>query len=428
GQKNLLLGSVAGFIVASALCGIAQSLPEMILFRTLQGALGAPLIPVSLSVMLDSLPRHKHASTMAVWGAGLMVGPLLGPIVGGWLTENLNWRWVFLLNVPIGIPALIGCWLTVPKLPHKKHRFDQFGYVLLAISLISFQLMLDRGERQEWFESIEIILEGGIALSCFLAYIIHTATSVRPLYPRELFGNSNYLIALVLIFVVGVTLFSSMALMPPMLQTLYGYPVTFAGLVLSPRGAGTMISMLLAGRLLAKIDPRLCVFIGLLLVAWSSYETARFSLEVSWVSFAVTGFVQGTGVGLVSVPVNILAFSTLPGELRPDATGLYSLTRNIGSAIGISATSTLLTRNTQISHSDLVNAMASLPNWSNSPIDVQAGLIMMNAEISRQATMIAYLDDFYLLAILALVVSPLLLFLRRPPTIDGNDREHLIME
>jgi DHA2 family multidrug resistance protein len=365
---------------------------------------------------------------MAIWGAGLMVGPLLGPIVGGWLTENLDWRWVFLLNVPIGIPALIGCWFTVPRLPHKKHRFDKFGYALLGLALVSFQVMLDRGERLDWFDSREIVLEGALAFCCTWMYVVHTATSARPLYPRELFGNSNYVIAIILIFVVGVTLFSSMALMPPMLQTLYGYPVTFAGLVLSPRGAGTMISMLAAGRLLTRLDPRLCVAIGLLLVSWSSYETAHFSLEVSWVSFAVTGFVQGIGVGLVSVPANVLAFSTLPGEFRPDATSLYSLMRNIGSAIGISITSTILSHNIQVSHSDIVSAMPPVSRWPDLPLDGQAGLAMLNAEVSRQATMIAYLDDFYLLAILAIAVGPLLLFMRRPPPVSGDDMEHMIME
>lgn len=428
GQRAVLLGSVVGFILASALCGAAQTLTEMILYRTMQGAMGAPLIPVSLSIMLDSLPKAKHASALGIWGAGLMVGPLAGPVLGGWLTENLNWRWVFLLNVPIGVPALIGCWLTIPRLPHVERRLDRFGYATLAAGLIALQLMMDRGERQDWFDSTEVILEAAVALCCGWMFVVHTVTGDRPLYPRVLFRNFTFMIATVITFVVGVTMYASMALTPPMLQTLYGYPVTFAGLVLAPRGAGTMVSMLLMGRIVHRLDPRLCAMSGLAMVAWANYETAHYSLDVSWQYFATVGAVQGLGIGFISVPMNLLAFSTLPGEYRSDATSYYALVRNMGSAIGISAVTTLLSRNAQISHSDIVSAMPPQSLWPDLPVDGMAGLAMLNREVSRQATMIAYLDDFYLLALAAIVVAPLLLLARRPRKSADEEVEPVAIE
>jgi DHA2 family multidrug resistance protein len=421
GRKRLLLASVAGFTLASALCGLASGLGQMVAFRIVQGMFGAALVPLSQSVLLDINPRERHGQAMALWGAGIMVGPIVGPALGGWLTEALNWRWVFYINLPVGLLAFLGILLSLPAAAPRRRRFDLFGFAMLAVAVGALQLMLDRGQRLDWLDSREIWIEAAVSLGAFWVFAVHTVTHPQPFVDTRMLRNRNFVSSLVFIGMIGMILLASMALLPPLLQHLMGYPTVTTGLVLAPRGVGTMISMLLVARMMKRIDARLLIGCGLVLTAWSLWDMTGFSLQMGMRPLIVTGIVQGMGLGLVFVPLSTLAFATLEPSLRTDAASLFSLVRNIGSSIGISIVSTLLARNTQISHAALGEHVT--PFKASVPVDV-AGLASMsgdealaalNAEITRQAAMIAYLDDFKLMMLVTIACLPLLLLLRRKP-------------
>ncbi len=421
GRKRVFLVSVAGFTAASALCGIAGSLEEIVLFRLIQGAFGAPLVPLSQSIILDTFPREKHGSAMAIWGVGVMIGPILGPMLGGYLTEVYSWRWVFYINLPFGVLAFLGIMMVVPRTKRdRKRRFDIFGFALLTLAIGAFQIMLDRGEYKDWFGSTEIIIEASIAVLAAYLFIVHSLTSDRPFIDLSLFGDRNFVVGLLFIFIFGGLLVTTMALMPPFLQNLVDFPVITVGVVLAPRGLGAMIGMMFVSRTIEKVDPRLLMFVGLGMVAWSLYEMTGFTNQVGIDTIVWTGSVQGFGLGLFFVPLNTVAFSTMAPRSRTEAAGVFNLMRNLGSSMGISITVSMLIRNTQINHSVIAenvtpyNAMFRAPNvpalWD---LAEPAGRAALNAEITRQAATIAYLNDFKALMFVALFSAPLLLLFRR---------------
>ncbi len=422
GRKRLFAWSVAGFTVASMLCGIATSLPEMVAFRLVQGVFGAALVPLSQAVLLDSFPKEKHGSAMAMWGVGVMIGPILGPTLGGYLTDYYDWRWVFLINLPFGILALAGILAFVPETAKDRSRpFDAFGFAFLSLAIGSLQLMLDRGEGEGWFGSTEIIVEAALAGLGLYVFLVHMFTHRRPFLEPALFRDRNFTAGLTLMFMVGVILFATMTLLPPFLQNLKGYPVVDSGLLLAPRGIGVMVMMAIVGRLVGRIDPRLLVGGGFLLAAASLWEMSLFSLDVTPWLIVKTGVIQGFGLGLIFVPLSAITFATLAPQLRNEATALFSLVRNIGSSIGISIVIALLTRNTQVNHAVLAEQVSPynplmhapwLPDaWSTA---TAAGLAALNAELTRQAAAIAYLDDFVLMMFVTLAAVPLVLLLRPP--------------
>ena len=281
GRKRLFLICIAGFTVASMLCGIATSLEEMVLFRVAQGAFGAALVPLSQAVLLDINPRERHGQAMAIWGAGLMVGPIAGPTLGGWLTDTFNWRWAFYVNLPVGIVALLGVLIFLPETKLRARRFDLVGFALLSLAVGALQMMLDRGEQLDWFSSTEILLETGLDASPALwMFVVHIVTAKEPFIELAMLKDRNFAIGLIFIFTIGIILLATMALLPPMLQNILGYPVITSGLVLAPRGVGTMISMILVGRLVQKVDARLLILAGLLLTAYSLWEMTGFSPEM----------------------------------------------------------------------------------------------------------------------------------------------------
>jgi MFS transporter, DHA2 family, multidrug resistance protein len=428
GRKRLFLISVAGFTAASLLCGIAASLEEMVIFRLAQGVFGAGLVPLSQAVLLDINPPERHGSAMAIWGAGIMVGPILGPTLGGYLTELYDWRWVFLINLPVGLVAFLGILTFVHETPRNaRSRFDLFGFAMLALAIGAFQLMLDRGELKDWFSSGEIVIEAVIAALSFYLFIAHTTTAVHPFLETRLFRDRNFVVGLVFIFIVGIILLATMALLPPMLQTLMGYPVITTGLVLAPRGVGTMIAMLVVGRLVNRIDARLLILTGLLLTVLSLWEMTGFAPEIATWDLARTGVIQGLGLGFIFVPLSTVTFATLAPSLRTEATALYSLVRNIGSSVGISVVTALLSQNIQINHATLAEnvtpfsellRMQSLPSLLNPSTPL--GLAMLDAEVNRQAAMIAYLNDFKLMMIVTLLAVPLLLAVRVTPRAESR--------
>ena len=420
GRKRVFLAAVSGFTIASMLCGAATSLNEMVVFRLLQGAFGAGLVPLSQAVLLDTYPRERHASAMAMWGVGVMVGPILGPTLGGYLTEVYNWRWVFYINLPFGLLALLGILSFVPETARDRGRpLDWFGFTLLSLAIGTLQLMLDRGQSQDWFTSGEIIIESVLSALFLYLFVVHMLTHRRPFLEPGLFRDRNFSIGLVFIFVVGIILLATLALLPPFLQNLMGYPVVTTGFVLAPRGVGTMIAMLLVGRLSGKVDPRAMILAGLCLTAVSLWEMSQFTLQVDAWSIVRTGVTQGLGLGFIFVPLSTITFATLRPQWRNEGTAMFSLMRNIGSSIGISVMVTLLARNTQANHALLsdqltpFNSALQAAGHAWAP-DTLAGMLALNSEVTRQAAAIAYLSDFRMMMWVTLLALPLLALLRKP--------------
>ncbi|MEZ5792980.1 DHA2 family efflux MFS transporter permease subunit [Albidovulum sp.] len=420
GRREVFLISVAGFVITSMACGIAWSLESMVLFRLFQGIFGAAIVPLSQTFLLDINPKERHGSAMALWGAGIMIGPIIGPTLGGWLTETLNWRWVFFINLPVGILAFLGSSAYLPRSILRLRRFDFFGFAALGLGIGALQLMLDRGGEVDWFSSAEIWIELALAVSGFWVFTVHILTSRDPFLSPRLFADRNFATSLLFIFVVGIILLASLALLPPMLAQIFGYPTTTTGLVMAPRGVGTMISMILVGRLVRVVDPRILVITGLSLAAYSLHLMTFFSPQMDDRLIIVSGVVQGLGLGLVFVPLSSLAFATLPPEFRADGTSLFSLVRNIGSSIGISIVSVFLARNVQITHSELGAALTPFnPVLKELVPGLSAGnpaaLSQIDRLVNLQALMVGYVDDFYLMMLVTLSALPLA-FLLRPPS------------
>lgn len=428
GRRPVFVVSVAGFTIASVLCGLATSLDQMVLYRLLQGVFGAPLVPLSQAVLLDSYPRERHGSAMAIWGVGVMVGPILGPTLGGWLTEYYNWRWVFFINVPIGILTIAGlmAYLT-DSARNAKASFDWTGFLLLAVAIGAFQMMLDRGENLDWFSSTEIVIEAGLAATAFYMFMVHMMTSDNPFIDPKLFADRNLSVGLIAIFIVGIILLATMALLTPFLQQVLDYPVLTAGLVMAPRGIGTMVAMMIVGRVISRIDPRLIFAFGLMLIAFTLWEMTYFTTDVSQATIIRTGVIQGLGLGFVFIPLSTITFATLDPRYRTQGTALFSLMRNIGSSIGISIVIFLLTRNTAIMHADLAGHVTPFNLGLHMPgapqlwdMTTTVGKAALNAEVTKQASIIAYGNDYLLMMYVALAALPLALLLSKPGKAPGG--------
>ncbi|HTV67769.1 MAG TPA: DHA2 family efflux MFS transporter permease subunit [Rhizobiaceae bacterium] len=433
GRRELFLISVVGFTVTSMMCGLAWSLESMVFFRVMQGVFGAAIAPLSQTFLIDITPLEGRGSAMALWGAGIMVGPIIGPTLGGWLTETLNWRWVFFINLPVGIIAFLGCASYLPKIAQRLRGFDFFGFAMLSLGVGALQLMLDRGESVDWFSSTEIWLELGLAITGFWVFGVHLLTGKEPFIDPRIFKDRNFVTSLIFMFVLGIILLSGLALMPPMLARLFNHPVITTGLVMAPRGVGTMISMILVGRLMKVVDARILVVTGLLLTAWSLHMMTGFSPQMDDWPIITSGIVQGLGFGLVFVPLSTLAFATLAPHFRTDGASLSNLIRNIGSSIGISIVTVMLTRNTQINHAELAAQITPFNPAlvAASPAAAQgnaAALSQIDALVNQQALMISYVNDFKLMMIVTLCAIPLALLLRKPriaPAAGGAPAVHM---
>ena len=421
GRKQLLMVSIAGFTVASALCGMSNSLAEIVGFRLLQGLFGASLIPLSQAVLLDVWPKEQHGSAMAIWGMGAILGPIMGPALGGWLTDNLDWRWVFYINLPVGVLALTGVMMFIAgKKQDNPRPFDFFGFGTLAVFIAAFQLMLDRGPTQDWFSSKEIWTEAIVALIAFWLFMVHSATAKHPFFDAALLRDRSFMISTFMGLFVGLLLYSSMALLPTMLETLMGYPVVTTGLVTMPRGLGAFAAMVLVGRINTKVDARLTVLAGLIFCTVAAFQMSHFSLQMDSRLVVISGVLQGLGTGLIFVPLSALAFTTLSPTLRNEGSALFTLVRNMGGSAGISVIEALQTHNSEVAHADLAQHIspsnpvlqAYLP--SQFSLSSTSGLAAFNAEVTRQSAMVAYVDDFKLLIFLSVAAMPLLLLLRAP--------------
>ncbi len=434
GLKRLFLVSIAGFTVSSVLCGMAQSLVQIVLFRVLQGLFGAALVPLSQTVLMNINPKERQGSAMAIWGVAVMAGPVLGPVLGGWLTQAFSWRYVFYINVPVGILAFFGMMTFLSDTARNATaKLDWFGFGTLSLAIAAMQVLLDRGEELDWFSSSEIVAEAIIAASAFYLFLVHTFTAREPFVRLSLFRDRNFTAGVLFIAIVGLTYYASLALQPPYLQNLMNYPIVSAGLVLGPRGIGTMGSMLIVGRLIGRVDTRLLLALGLGLTAWSFYVMTSWTPDVSQKTIVVVGIIQGIGLGFLFVPLSVVTLSTLAPERRTEGAGLYSLSRNIGSSIGISVVNSLLTRNTQVNHAEIARSVTSVNRafedltitqfWD--PVSA-AGRAALDAVVNQQARIIAYMDDYKLLMIATLAAIPLLIIFKKPPRSAAADSMHVM--
>ena len=424
GQKNVFMASIAGFTAASALCGLSNSLVEIVAARLLQGVFGAALVPLAQVVLMDINPREKQGSAMAVWGMGVMVGPILGPTLGGWLTDSYNWRWVFFINVPIGVIAAYGMWKYIRPVPGaRRMRFDTFGFATLSLSIGALQLLLDRGQQNDWLSSSETWAELLVMIFAATYFIAHTALTPadKSFLDYRLLKNTNYITGLLFIFIVGLVMYATRALTPTMLETLFDYPVATTGLVTAPAGIGTMLAMLIAGRIIGKVDLRVTLLAGFLVTAFALWQMTQYSLDLSKSDIVWPGVLQGFGIGLVFVPLSAATFATLSAGMRAQGTSIYSLVRNIGSSIGISLVQTMLTRGTVTAHAAMIERVTTAnPAWNNPAVAAAfnvaspGGAAFLESAVLRQSTMIAYIDDFWLMLFFTLAVIPLLLLLKPP--------------
>lgn len=421
GRKRVFLFTVGGFTLTSMLCGMATSIDQMVLFRVLQGCCGAALVPMAQATMLDINTRESHGKAMAMWGMGVMIGPILGPTLGGWLTESYNWRWVFYINVPLGIIAFLGMLFFMPDSERANRPFDKFGFLMLAVIIGSAQLLMDRGEHENWFESREILLYAALAGSALWMYVIHTLSTEHPFLSPTLFKDRNLMTSLVFIFFIGIILLATMALLPPYMQNLMGYPVLDVGIIMAPRGVGTMIAMMIVGKLSNKLDARALILFGLACTATSLYTMTGFDTYVPPQTIVWTGMLQGFGLGFIFVPLSTVAYATLAPQLRAEGASIFSLSRNMGSSVGISVVMAVLSRNMATNHAYLTENITpenlngiSLHMLPQGMTSSAGGILqMVNGEITRQAATIAYLNDFKLMMWVVLAAAPLVFLLRK---------------
>lgn len=422
GRKGLMLLSVAGFTIASIMCGMAVSLSDMVVYRILQGVFGACIVPLGQTIMMDINPPERQAKAMALWGAGVMVGPIMGPTLGGLITEAYNWRWVFFINIPIGIVTCLGIMAFIPEKKIPAQKLNLGGFAILGVGIGALQLMLDRGQHLDWFESPEIMIEAGLVIACAWMFVWHIRFSKSPFLPRALFEDRNFCIGLVLSLISGAMILASVVLLPPMLQNLMGYSTITSGVLLAPRGIGVMVTMLLIGGLLERVDMRWCIVLSACLIILSLYLMTQFSLEMDSTPVVISGIVQGVGMGFMFTSMTRLTFATMNPKFRADGTGMYSLTRSVGHSLGVSGVSTLLAQNMQRYQAELgenVTAFSLEQNQSwidyMGAFDYEMALGMLEAEIIRQATMMAMLLDYQYLMIMMLFMLPFVFFMRRPP-------------
>ena len=419
GRRTLFTICAGGFTIASALCGAAPSLTAMVAARVLQGLFGAMLMPLSQAVLLDVYPVEKRAQAITLWSMTTMLGPIMGPILGGVITQSFNWRWVFYVNIPFGLFATVVLWLLLPSGRSMTRRFDMFGFALLATGLASMQLLLDRGTQKDWFDSTEIIIEAGVAVGAVWMFVVHTLTARAPLLPRALFRDRNFLIANSLTLIIFGVTYSSQALMAPMLQQLMHYNTTQAGTLMAPRGLGVLISIMISGRLSGIVENRIQIAFGLICLIVGQGMASNFDLMMEGKTVALASFVGGLGNGFVMMPLTMIVFLGLSPALRTDGAALVGLIRNLAGSISIAVGGALAAHSVQVVHSELGEhiTMQSMPMLDPRLVE-QAGHVggmaaaLVDAEVNRQALMIAYINDFRLTMWIGMIVLPLVLIIR----------------
>jgi DHA2 family multidrug resistance protein len=436
GRKKLFLFCVGGFTVASLLCALAQNIEQIVAFRLMQGMCGAALVPLSQSVMLDAYPIEQRGQAMGIWGVGVMLGPIMGPTLGGWLTENYSWHWVFLVNLPVGVLTVFGLLAFMDETKHQAHlRFDWFGFLALAAGIGSMQLMLDRGEQLGWFGSPEIVAELIISIVGFYYFFAHSLTTSEPFVRFAIFRDRNFLIGCFFMLIMGLMLFSSMALSAPFIQNVLNYPIESAGWLLAARGVGTLFGMMMIGRLLRLVEARYLILTGLILTALTMYQMTGFTEDTSGRSIVIVGLVQGLGMGLVFIPLSTVAFLSLPAQYRTDGTSMLTLVRNVASSAGISVVIANLTGMTTTFRSQLVehispfNSALQYPDVSRwMDLATDQGRAIADQMVTLQAVIMAYANDFMLLTAICLFSIPFVFAIGSTATLRGKKVAVEVME
>ena len=421
GQRRLMLGTIFGFAISSILCGQATTLVELVSYRIFQGAFGGPLVPLSQAIILGVFPRRLHSFSTAVWGMGVVCGPIIGPTIGGYISEAYSWRWIFYIIAPFSLLAFIGSWLYVRNTVHDKlSKLDWTGFISLSIALTALQLMLDRGNRLDWFDSKEIVVETAVAIICFYIFTAHILTSRNPYLNPWLLKDRNYFLGFVLVFIYGMLNFTPIVLYPSMLQDLRGYPESIIGLLLAARGFGAFAGNFLV-LVISKRDPRIGLALGFVAQAGSCWLLANFDINMTTAGVAWASAIQGFGVGLSWVPLTIVMFSNIDPKFVPEGTAVLHLLRNIGSSIYISLTITIVIRSTSTNYADFTNFInpfneiflyrGGMGFWNS---ETFFDLKNLSSEIERQSAMIGYINAFYFLAITGFLALPLILFIKTP--------------
>jgi len=422
GRKRFLLTIIVAFLIFSMLAGRSTTLSEIVAYRFLQGLSAAALVPLSHHIILDIFPKDRVGFALGWWSVGVMFGAIVGPTLGGALTEYVSWRWVFYVNLPMGMLALTMIMIFLPETERdSKRRFDWTGFIMLTVALVSMQLMLDRGNKLDWFDSTEIVVEVCLFIAFMYAFVIHILTARQAFLDARIFLNRNFTIGLLLATMHGVVMVGLTGLLPPFLQFLMGIPVFTIGLIMAPRGFMTAVMATVSGRLLTWFDPRPIILVGMALIAFSMWLMSEFTPETSMIYFVVVVFLQGTGFGMFFVPVNTVAFSTLAPHYRGDATAFTSLMRKIGSSVGVSILVGQYIRGAQSNHAWLAQnvtpyneTLRHLPlpdSWSMSNV---VGLAALDKEVLRQAQFLSYLHDFQYIALVIVALMPLILFIENP--------------
>jgi DHA2 family multidrug resistance protein len=422
GRRRTMLWAVIGFTVSTILCGAANTLVEVVVFRAFQGAFGAPLPPIAQATILDTFPKHQQSTALTVYGMGIVLGPIIAPTLGGYLSEYYTWRWVFYMVVPVGLLSFVGVWYFIRARAgeRQKIRLDWTGFLALCIAVGAFQLMLDRGERADWFSSAEIVIEACVALIAFYIFIVQTFTAQQPFLSPRMLLDRNFAIGILVTLIFGMLFVTPLVLLPPLLRDLRGYPDITIGLLLAMRSLGTLGGFICILFVAKRVDPRLLLAAGFSLQAVAGYFMAQFDINLTSFGVAWTNCLQGFGTGLIWVPLMTITFATLDAKYIPDGAAVFHLVRNIGTSIFISISIAVVIRTAKINYSTLVenatpfNDALMAPgvqgSWSLENLN---GLTALATEIQRQSLMIGYINGFYLFAITAAAVVPLLLLVRR---------------
>jgi DHA2 family multidrug resistance protein len=443
GRRNLLLLSVTGFTCFSFLCAIAPNLPLLILFRVFQGATGGGLQPLSQAILMEAFPPQKRAKAMAFWALGIVVAPMLGPVLGGWITDSYSWRWLFYINIPVGIFAVTMVSLFIfdpPYIRRGEGGVDYWGIGLLALGIGALQIMLDKGQEADWFESHFIVILFMLCAGGLLLFIVRELATAHPVVQLKVFKNRTYSTGVILMTVLGFVLYGSTVLLPVWLQTLMGYSALQAGLAMLPRGLGSFLFMPIVGILMSRIEPRKLLAAGLSLSAFSLYSLSKLSLDAGYWDIFWPQLLQGVSMGLLFVPLTTITNDSIPKEEMGNATSLFNLMRNIGASIGIASVTTLVARHSQTHINILgqhvtpndpaaVSMMTSLKNGMmaagmDASTAAQQAYAMAFAMVQRHAAMLSYIDAFRLLAVLFVVVMPLILIMKRPKHGGGSGMAH----
>jgi DHA2 family multidrug resistance protein len=434
GRKRLFILATVAFTLTSAAAGAAPSLAFMVLARFLQGLAGGPLVPLSQATMIETFPARQRGMAMAVWGIGIMFAPIIGPTLGGWITDNWSWRWVFYINVPVGAVAVLLAWLFVPDSTTERpavRRVDVPGLVLLVVGVAALQFVLDRGQREDWFASSLIVWLSVVAAVALIALVVHELRVEEPVVDLRVLRHPTFAVATAAMFVISIAFYGIMVLTPLFTQILMGYTAMLAGLVLAPGGLSTLVTMPIAGALLNRLDPRWIIVTGCGLNAYAMYLMATLTLEASYWQIMLPRFIQGLGIGFTFVPMSTVALSAVPMRELGHASGLFNFIRTMGGGIGIAAVATMLERGSQV-HQARLAAHVSLYDpdvWDRyhalAESFVARGADPATAEqqawarlyeiVQREALALSFIDNFWRLVWIFAAVIPFVLFLGRRP-------------